>query len=86
MQAIVHSANEAPRTQVNGEAVLEKLKQLRAAGASCEEGVIHYCYMFFRTDEVVEKLGQTETMCNSILDLYRIISKFGLKNHFNIWY
>ena len=57
---------------VNGEAVLEKLKQLRATGASCEEGVIHYCYMFFRTDEVVEKLGQTETMCNSILDLYRI--------------
>lgn len=57
---------------VNGEAVLEKLKQLRAIGASCEEGVIHYCYMFFRTDEVVEKLGQTETMCNSILDLYRI--------------
>lgn len=57
---------------VNGEAVLEKLKQLRVTGASCEEGVIHYCYMFFRTDEVVEKLGQTETMCNSILDLYRI--------------
>ena len=57
---------------VNGEAVLEKLKQLRATGASCEEGVIHYCYMLFRTDEVVEKLGQTETICNSILDLYRI--------------
>ena len=57
---------------VNGEVVLEKLRQLRATGASCEEGVIHYCYMFFRTDEVVEKLGQTETMCNSILDLYRI--------------
>lgn len=57
---------------VNGEAVLEKLKQLRATGASCEEGVIHYCYMFFRTDEVVDKLGQTATICNSILDLYRI--------------
>lgn len=57
---------------VDGEAVLEKLKQLKAVGASCEEGVIHYCYVFFRTDEVVEKLGQTEKMCNSILDLYRI--------------
>lgn len=57
---------------VNGEAVLDKLKQLRAIGASCEEGVIHYCYMFFRTDEVVKKLDQTETMCNSILDLYRM--------------
>lgn len=29
-------------------------------------------YVFFRTDEVVAKLGQTEKMCNSILDLYRI--------------
>jgi hypothetical protein len=57
---------------VDGEAVLDKLKQLKAAGASCEEGVIHYCYVFFRTDEVVAKLGQTEKMCNSILDLYRI--------------
>ncbi len=57
---------------VNGEAVLDKLKQLKTTGASCEEGVIHYCYVFFRTDEVVDKLGQTEEMCNSILDLYRI--------------
>lgn len=57
---------------VNGEVVLDKLRQLRATGASCEEEVIHYCYMFFRTDEVVEKLGKTEMMCNSILDLYRI--------------
>lgn len=57
---------------VNGEAVLDKLKQLRATGASCEEGVIHYCYMFFRTDEVVKKINQTEKICNSILDLYRL--------------
>jgi hypothetical protein len=57
---------------VDGEAVLDKLKQLKAADASCAEGVIHYCYVFFRTDEVVAKLGQTEEMCNSILDLYRI--------------
>ena len=57
---------------VDGEAVLDKLKQLKATGASCEDGVIHYCYVFFRTDEVVAKLGQTEKMCNSILDLYRI--------------
>lgn len=57
---------------VDGEAVLEKLKQLKEIGASCAEGVIHYCYVFFRTDEVVEKLGQTEKMCNAILDLYRI--------------
>lgn len=57
---------------VDGEAVLEELKQLKMVGASCEEGVIHYCYVFFRTDEVVAELGQTEKICTSILDLYRI--------------
>lgn len=57
---------------VNGEAVLEKLRQLKAEGASCAEGVIHYCYVFFRTDEEVAKLGQTNKICNSILNLYRI--------------
>lgn len=57
---------------VDGEVVLKKLKQLKSTGASCAEGVIHYCYVFFRTDEVVDKLGQTEKMCNAILDLYRI--------------
>lgn len=57
---------------VNGEAVLEKLRQLKAVGASCAEGVIHYCYVFFRTDEVVAKLGQTDKICNAILNLYRI--------------
>lgn len=57
---------------VNGEAVLEKLRQLKTVGASCAEGVIHYCYIFFRTDEVVAGLGQTNIMCNSILNLYCI--------------
>lgn len=69
---------------VNGKAVLEKLKQLRATGASCEEGVIHYCYIFFRTDDVVKKLGKTETICNSILDLYRIPEGRGRKSYFHM--
>lgn len=57
---------------VDGEAILEKLKQLKTTGASCAEGVIHYCYVFFRTDKVIAQLAWTEKMCNSILDLYRI--------------
>ena len=64
--------NNVSADNVNGESVIEKLKQLKASGASCAEGVIHYCYVFFRTDELVSKLKQTEKMCNSILDLYRI--------------
>lgn len=64
--------NSVTAYNVDGEFVIEKLKQLKASGASCAEGVIHYCYVFFRTDEVVAELNQTEEMCNSILDLYRI--------------
>lgn len=69
---------------VNCQAVLEKLKQLRAIGASCEEGVIHYCYIFFRTDEVVNKLNQTEKMCNAILDLYRLSESTGKKSYSHV--
>lgn len=64
--------NNVSVDNVDGESVFEKLKQLKTSGASCAEGVIHYCYVFFRTDEVVAKLDQTEKICKSILDLYRI--------------
>lgn len=52
--------NNISAYNVDGESVIEKLKQLKATGASCTEGVIHYCYVFFKTDELVSKLGQTE--------------------------
>ena len=68
---------------VNSEAVLEKLKQLKALGASCAEGVIHYCYIFFRTDKEVAELGETDKICNSILDLYRIPEQREKKTY---WY
>lgn len=65
---------------------IEKLKQLKATGASCTEGVIHYCYVFFKTDELVSKLGQTEKMCNSILDLYRIPEGGERKSYWSMRY
>lgn len=57
---------------VNVEAILEKLKQLRISNATCEEGVIHYCYIFFRTAKIIKKLGLTKDICNSILNFYFI--------------
>lgn len=71
---------------MDGESVIEKLKQLKATGASCTEGVIHYCYVFFKTDELVSKLGQTEKMCNSILDLYRIPEGGERKSYWSMRY
>ena len=78
--------NNISAYNVDGESVIEKLKQLKATGASCTEGVIHYCYVFFKTDELVSKLGQTEKMCNSILDLYRIPEGGERKSYWSMRY
>lgn len=40
--------NNISAYNVDGESVIEKLKQLKATGASCTEGVIHYCYVFLK--------------------------------------
>ena len=47
------------------------LQALREAMVSCEEGVIHYTYAFFRT---APEIGEEERAryCNKILDFYRI--------------
>lgn len=68
---------------VDGEAILEKVKRLKTIGASCEEGVIHYCYVFFRTDAVIDKADQTEQLCKSILDTYRIPEDRGRVSYWN---
>lgn len=68
---------------IDGEAILENIKRLKATGASCTEGIIHYCYIFFRTDEVVAKLGQTEKLCKSILDIYRIPENRGKESYWH---
>lgn len=78
--------NNVSAYYVDGESVIEKLKQLKASGASCAEGVIHYCYVFFKTDELVSKLEQTEKMCNSILDLYRIPEGGERKSYWSMRY
>lgn len=78
--------NNVSAYYVDGESVIEKLKQLKASGASCAEGVIHYCYVFFKTDELVSKLEQTEKMCNSILDLYRIPEGRERKSYWSMRY
>ncbi|TQI66292.1 ATP-binding protein [Clostridium sp. KNHs216] len=57
---------------MDGNAILTKLKELKEAGVSCTEGIIHYTYVFFRTDATVVGSSETEKLCNAILDIYRI--------------
>ena len=69
---------------MDGESVIEKLKQLKATGASCTEGVIHYCYVFFKTDELVSKLGRQKKMCNSILEFIPYSGRWRKKSHIGV--
>jgi hypothetical protein len=45
---------------------------LKEAEVSCIDGIIHFIYIFFRTDAVVLESGMSERLCNAILDIYRI--------------
>lgn len=50
---------------VDGDLILKNLQKLNLMKVSCAEGIIHYCYIFFRTDQVVEKSNQKEKMCSA---------------------
>lgn len=75
--------NNISAYNVDGESVIEKLKQLKATGASCTEGVIHYCYVFFKTDELVSKLGQTEKCVIQFL-IYTVFRKVEKESHIGV--
>ena len=34
---------------IDGNAILNQIQEIRDAKAPCEEGIIHYTYVFFRT-------------------------------------
>ena len=53
------------------DSIISFIQALRKAKVSCEEGVIHYTYAFFRT---APEIGEEDRKkyCNQILDFYRI--------------
>ncbi len=53
------------------DSIISFIQTLREAKVSCEEGVIHYIYAFFRT---APEIGEEDRKryCNQILDFYRI--------------
>ncbi|WP_349674879.1 NACHT domain-containing protein [Lacrimispora sp.] len=67
--------NNISTSNVDWERIIEKIRELNEIGASCAEGIIHYTYVFFKTDVVVAESGKSEKLCNEILDIYRIIEK-----------
>lgn len=71
---------------VNGDAILTMLEKLKISEASCVEGIIHYTYVFFRTDSVIVNNGNSEELCKRILRIYEIKedgeqSRYWNRNH-----
>lgn len=71
------------KNTVNGESILERIIELKECKSSCAEGVIHYAYCFFRTDEIVIQSGLSEELCKKILNIYHIPDR-SEKSHY--WY
>ncbi len=56
---------------VNCDGIISDLMRLREAQVSCEEGVIQYAYVFFKTDTLLSE-EERKLYCKKILDFYRI--------------
>lgn len=64
--------NISGNNSVDGDAILTMLEDLKISEASCVEGIIHYTYVFFRTDSVIMDNGNSEELCKRILNIYQI--------------
>ena len=56
---------------IDGNAILNQIQEIRDAKAPCEEGIIHYTYVFFRTVDGI-KPDVRRSYCEKILEFYRI--------------
>lgn len=61
----------AKETAFDCDSIISFMQKLRGAKVSCEEGVIHYTYAFFRTAPEISEEDRIR-YCNQILDFYRI--------------
>ena len=63
--------NHTLRDDVDCEGIIDELILIRGKKLSCEEGLIHYLYVFFRTYKGFSE-AEKEQCCTRILDYYRI--------------
>ena len=56
---------------VDGEEIIRILQNLRNKQVSCEEGIMHYSYVFFKTDKSFSQEA-CDGYCRKILDFYRL--------------
>lgn len=58
-------------TSFNCDSIISLLQKLRKEKVSCEEGVIHYTYVFFRTAPEIKEEDR-KRYCSQILDFYKV--------------
>lgn len=56
---------------IDGDAILNKIREIHEAKLPCEEGIVQYTYVFFKTAEY-DLTENKEKYCKQLLDLYRI--------------
>ena len=63
--------SHAKAASVDGEEIIRILHTLRNKQVSCEEGIMHYSYVFFKTDKSFSREA-CDGYCRKILDFYRL--------------
>lgn len=63
--------SHAKAASVDGEEIIRILHTLRNNQVSCEEGIMHYSYVFFKTDKSFSREA-CDGYCRKILDFYRL--------------
>ena len=53
---------------IDGDAILNGIREIHESQVSCEEGIVQYTYVFFKTADY----DLAERICKQLLDLYRI--------------
>ena len=64
--------NISNNNSVDGDSIITILEDLKNREASCVEGIIHYTYVFFRTDSGIKKNGNSQELCKRILNIHQI--------------
>ena len=63
--------SHAKGTSVDGEEIIRILQTLHSKQVSCEEGIMHYSYVFFKTARSFSQEAR-DVYCKKILDFYRL--------------
>lgn len=66
------TANTDIKENVDAETIIKEILELKEAGSSALEGIIHYTYVLFRTEKKIVNSKMSNELCTKLLNLVRI--------------